>query len=74
MKINASKTKHMKFSRKYDSEVKLMIDHEGTEYVKEFRNLGALIKNDGWKYLKEIKYRIVAGKTFHNLSTVATPE
>lgn len=43
MKINASKTKLMQFSRKYGSEIKLTIGKSEIENKEEFPYLGALI-------------------------------
>lgn len=47
MKINTLKKKLMKFSRKYDNEVKLILKYQKIGNVNEFRYVGALIYNDG---------------------------
>ena len=70
MKINAGKTKVMRFTKREDKEVKINIGPQEIENVKQFRYLGALINNNGRDH-KEIKSRIGMAKTaFNNLANV----
>ena len=61
MKINVKKTKVMCISRKRNNKLKIYVDGQQVEQVRQFRYLGSLISEDGY-CMKEIGSRVEMAK------------